>query len=367
MSDRPDEPETLTDVPLPRAEAPAAPPRLLTDPRFLLLVAGDGFAGLGRWAFFLAAVGDATYVLHVSPARVALLLGVFSLALILASPLYGLLADRRSAKWLLVVTTAATVPVPLIALRTDSYAWLLVASALFGALHAAVQPARGALVPRLVHADRLVAANGMISGALAAQLVIGPALAALLVRLLGRDAPYIVTLGGAALAAIAYLFVPDRRAATSGRAAFLAEIAAGFREGWRKIELRRLFFLAIAVWFLIGVLISLEPAYIREELGRGQVFLGVVWAVYGGGEVVGAIGLARLRRAAGREPQLVAGGLLLAALGFLVYVSVRSPVAVLAGNVVFGIGFPLFTATSQALIQRIAVAPGRVSAAFSMT
>ena len=357
---------TAVEVPLPHASAPDRPPRLLTNRPFLWLVMTDGAAGLGRWAFFLAVVGDATFRLHASPAQVALLLATFSVPYILVSPLLGVAADRWSAKWLLFLTGAGSAAVPLIPLRTDTLAPLFVAAGLYGVMHAGLFPSRGALVPRLVPRDRLVQANGMISAALAVQLVIGPSLAATLVRLLGHDAPYLVTMAAAAVSMLFALAVPDRRAAATSTSAF-GDVGAGFREGWRTRALRRLFFLGIAVWFLIGILISLEPAYLRSVLGQGQVFLGVVWAVYGGGEVIGSLALARLRRGAGREPVLVAMGLLLAAVGFLIYVSIPLPVAVISGNVVFGIGFPFFTATSQALIQRLATYPGQVSAAFSMT
>jgi predicted MFS family arabinose efflux permease len=359
-------PEAHVEVPLPHAGAPSDPPRLLTNRPFLWLVLADGTAGLGRWALFLAVVGDATFRLQATPGQVALVLASFSLPYILVSPLHGALADRWSAKWLFTLTTAGSAAAATIPLRTDSLASLYVAAALFGALNAAEIPSRGALIPRLVPAERLVQANGMVSAALAVQLIIGPTLAAVLVRFLGPDAPYLVTVGAAGAGAMLALLVPDRRAGGAPGGSAFGNVVAGFREGWGTEELRRLFLLAVAVWFLIGVLISLEPAYLREELGRGQVFLGAVWAVYGAGEVLGSIALARVRRGTGREPTLVALGLLLAAAGFLIYVSVRSPVAVIVGNVVFGVGFPFFTATSQALIQRLARFPGQVSAAFSM-
>jgi predicted MFS family arabinose efflux permease len=360
--------EAPLEVPLPHAEGPSATPRLLTNRPFLWLVAGDSFATLGRWAFFLAAVGDAAYRLDASPAEVGLLLASFSLPLIVASPLYGAAADRWSPKLLLVFTVAASLGPPLIAIRANSLAWLFGATTIYGLLHGAVLPSRGALVPRLVRSDQLVRANGMISAAFSAQLVVGPALAGLLVRLGGPHAPYLVTVGASALAFVAYLPVPDRRKqhADGPRQAIFADVSLGFREGWRHPALRNLFGISVSIWFLIGLLIALEPLYIKDDVGGGQDFLGLVWAVYGAGEVVGSVLLARVRRGTGREPSLVAFGLLLASVGFILYVSVASPIAVIAGNVVFGIGFPFYTATSNALIQRVARHPGKVTAAFSM-
>lgn len=367
--DEPDRSEEAHfEVPLPHAEGPSATPRLLTNRPFLWLVAGDSFATLGRWAFFLASVGDAAFRLDASPAQVGMLLASFSLPLIVVSPLYGAAADRWSPKLLLVFTVAASLVPPLIATRANSLAWLFGATTLYGLLHGAVMPSRGALVPRLVRADQLVRANGMISAAFSAQLVVGPALAALLVRLGGPHAPYFVTVGASALAFLAYLAVPDRRKSDAGvaRQAIFAGVSSGFREGWRTPALRNLFGISVSIWFLIGLLIALEPLYVKDVVGRGQDFLGLIWAVYGAGEVVGSVLLARVKRGAGREPSLVAFGLLLASVGFILYVSVAAPLAVISGNLVFGIGFPFYTATSNALIQRVARHPGKVTAAFSM-
>lgn len=127
-----------------------------------------------------------------------------------------------------------------------------------------------------------------------------------------------------------------------------------------------MFILDICVWFLVGQLITLEPTYIKADLGLGQDFLGLVWTVYGVGELIGSLILTRVRQGAGRELVFAARGLLLAGVGFLAYVSVAAGGAAIVANIVFGIGFPFFVASSNALIQRVASAPGKVSAAFSM-
>jgi MFS family permease len=361
------ESDVLLEVPLPHASAPSQEPRLLTNRPFLWLVLGDSFAQLGRWGFFLAVLADATYRFDATPAQVSLVIGLFSLPLILVSPLYGALADRSSAKWLLVVTSFASIAVPLVVLSSTSMAWLYAGSALYGAIHAAELPARGAMVPRLVPKDRLVQANGMLSGALAVQMIIGPGVAALLARLGGPTTPYYVTLVAAVVAGASYLLVPDRRRAEpSARRGMFADVAAGLRESWRSPGLRTLLFLDVSVWFLIGLLISLEPSYIRRELGLGEDFLGLVWSTYGLGELIGAVLLTRVRRGSGRELVFASRGLLLAAGGFLVYVTVVVPWTVIVANVVFGIGFPFFTASASAMIQRVARHPGKVTAAFSM-
>jgi Na+/melibiose symporter-like transporter len=366
---REDREDVAFDVPLPRG-GPPNPPHLLTKNRpFLWLVLGDSFAQLARWGFFLAVIGDATYRLDANAAQVALLIGAYSLPLIIVSPLYGAIADRWSAKWLLVIISLAALPLPLIAFSTDSLSWLYLTAVLYGVVFAATMPARGALIPRLVAGDQLVRANGMISAVGSVQMIIGPGVAALLASTGGPQAPYFVTLVATGAAALIILFrVPDRRAERSEREddPIFANVGAGFREIRGERSLRRMFVLDICVWFLVGQLIALEPSYIKGTLGLGQSFLGLVWTVYGVGELIGSLLLTRVRRGAGRELVFAARGLLLAGVGFLVYIAVAIGASALVANVVFGIGFPFFIASSNALIQRVARAPGKVSAAFSM-
>lgn len=358
------------EVPLPRGGGPAAPPYLLTKNRqFLWLVLGDSFAQLARWGFFLVVIGDATYRLDANAAQVAVLIGSYSVPLILVSPLYGAIADRWSAKWLLVIISFAALPLPLIALTTHSLGWLYATAMLYGLAFAANMPARGAMVPRLVPRDELVRANGMISAVGSVQMIIGPGFAALLAATGGPQTPYFVTLVATGVAALIFLFrVPDRRAEStgSGHGRIFGDIGEGFREAWREGSLHRLLLLDVCVWFLIGQLITLEPTYIKADLGLGQDFLGLVWTVYGVGELIGALLLTRVRRGAGRELVFATRGLLLAGIGFLVYVAVAIGASALVANIVFGIGFSFFVASANALIQRVARAPGRVTAAFSI-
>ena len=359
--------DVTLEVPLPRGGVSGKPPRLLANRPFLWLVLGDAFAQLGRWAFFLAVLGDATFRLQATSSEVALIIGFFSAPLILVSPLYGAIADRHSAKRLLVATSAGAVAVPLIALTTSSIGWLYAASALYGLLHASETPSRGAMVPRLVPKERLIEANGTIAAALSVQMVLGPAIAALLTGIGGPRAPYFVTVVAAAGATASYLLMPDRRREEAGpRVGMFSEVLRGMREAWRSASLRRMLVIDISVWFLIGMLISLEPIYIKRDLGLDQAFLGILWSTYGLGELIGSLLLTRVRGGAGKELTFAARGLLMAAVGFLLYVSIPVGAAALGANLLFGIGFPFFTGSAHALIQRVAHFPGRVTGAFSM-
>ena len=343
------------------------PPRLLAIRPFLWLVLGEMLANIGLWSFFVATEGEAVFRFDATPAQLGIMLSAYSLAFIPAAPAFGLLADRWSPKRLILIAHGSAIVVLFVASRAPSIPWLMLAMGLFGLAESVVWPARGALVPLLVDQDRLVQANGMMGVAWQVPLVIGPALAALAVRTLGSDGPYYVGMTAVALSIPLYMLIPDRRKERGGKLEpFFADLAGGFREGWRTPVLRALIVRAMAAYLLLGVVITLEPLYIKDVLEQGQDFLGVMFSVTGAGAVLGSLALAGLKHGVGREHLLVALGLTGGGVGYLLYIGTSSPTICLVGAFVFGFGFTFFSSPGQALIQRVAAHPGKVTSVYSM-
>jgi len=223
------------------------------------------------------------------------------------------------------------------------------------------------MVPLLVDEDRLVQANGMMGVAWQVPLVIGPALAAVVVRILGPDAPYYMAMAAVALAIPLYLLIPDRRKGhPDKRERFFADLATGFREALRTPILRSLIVRAVLAYLLLGMVITLEALYVRETLGRGQDFLGVIFSVTGAGAVLGSATLVALKHGVGREHLLMAIGLTGGGIGYVLYIGTSSPLVSLIGSFLFGAGFTFFSSPGQALIQRVAAHPGKVTAVYAM-
>jgi predicted MFS family arabinose efflux permease len=364
--ERPVPEEVLLEVPRPHPDS-GRPPRLLAIRPFLWLVLGEGLANIGLWAFFVAVEGEAVFRFGATPGELGTLIASYSLTFIAASTTFGLVADRWSPKRLLVLAQAGAVVFLFIASRATSLEWLYAASALFGLAEAAVFPARGALVPLLVDEDRLVQANGMMGVAWQVPLVIGPALAAVVVRTIGPDGPYYLAMAAVALSLPLYGLVPDRRRERGEDAeTFVADLVGGFREAWRTPVLRSLILLATGAYLLLGVVITLETLYVKDVLGRDLDFLGLAWSLTGAGAALGSLGLVALRHGVGREHVLVALGLLAGGIGYLAYIGTDSAVVCLVGGFVFGAGFTFFSSPSQALIQRVAAQPGKVTAVYAM-
>jgi predicted MFS family arabinose efflux permease len=363
---RPVAEERFADVPRPRPDAPPLP-RLLTIRPFLWLVLGEGLANLGLWAFFIAVEGEAAFRFGATPSEFGILLSAYSLVFLITSPGFGVLADRWSPRALLLLANGGATAFLLIALLAPSLPWLYLSAALFGLTQAVVWPARGALVPLVVDEHRLVQANGMMSLASWIPMIAGPAIAGVVVRAWGSDAPYLVAMASIVLSLPLFAAIPDRRKdRPEEREPFLAELAGGIREGWETPILRAMIVRAGIAYALLGLVSTLETLYIREVLHRGQDFLAFVWAVAGVGAALGAAALARVRQGAGREHSLIALGLTLGGVGYVLYVGTSLPVISSIGSFLFAAGFALFSSPAQALIQRVAAQPGKVTSVYAM-
>jgi predicted MFS family arabinose efflux permease len=358
--------EVLLETPRPHPDS-GSPPRLLAIRPFLWLVLGEGLANIGLWSFFVATEGEAAFRFAATPSQFGILISSYSVVFIAASPAFGLLADRWSPKRMLLLAHGSAIAFLFLALRAPSLQWLYAATALFGLAEAVVWPARGALVPRLVSEDRLVQANGMMGLAWQIPLVIGPGLAGVVVGGFGSDAPYLMAMAAVALALPFFAAIPDRRRAMAGeRDRILADLSMGFREAWGTPVLRALVIQAMAAYLLLGMAITLETLYVKDVLGRSQDFLGLVWSLTGAGAALGSAALAALRQGVGREHLLIALGLLGGGIGYLLYVGTSVPLVSLVGGFLFGAGFTFVSSPGQALIQRVAANPGKVTSVYAM-
>ncbi len=364
--DRPVHEELLLEVPRPHPDS-GRPPRLLAIRPFLWLVLGEMLANVGLWAFFVASEGEAVFRFDATPTQLGILISSYSVTFVASSPALGLVADRWSPKRLIMLAHAGAFVFLFLASRAPSLPWLYGATALFGLAEAVVWPARGALVPLLVEERRLVQANGMMGVAWQVPLVIGPALAALAVRVLGSDGPYYLAMVAVALSLPLYALIPDRRKpGREERERFVADLVTGFREGLRTPAIRAVIVRAVVAYLLLGMVITLETLYIKENLGRGQDFLGVAFSVTGAGAVLGSLVLVALKHGVGREHVLMAVGLSGGGVGYVLYIGTSSAVISLVGAFLFGAGFTFFSSPGQALIQRVAAHPGKVTSVYAM-
>ena len=337
-------------------------------------LAGANLAAQSAEQISLAAVPlVAVLALGAGPGEIGLLATAQSLPFLLLSIPLGVVADRSSRQRLMVTAEL---------LRALSLAALLIA-ALAGQLSIALLALLGfigasgtvgfsiaapALVPSLVPAEALGAANGRLELARSAAFAAGPALAGALVSWAGAPAAFVlaVMLSASAVALLWRLPEPVR-AAVPQRHPWL-EITEGARLVWRHELLRPILLTAVAwniAWFV------LQAAYVPHAvraLGLSAGEVGATLAAYGIGMVLGALAAPRVLRALAFGHAIVLGPAVSVLAASTMLATLWWPSGGLAGAAffLFGLGPIIWTISSTTLRQTVTPGAmlGRVSAIF---
>ncbi|MGP4016000.1 MFS transporter [Saccharopolyspora sp. 5N708] len=224
-----------------------------------------------------------------------------AVALLVLSPLGGVLADRLDRRRLLqwtqgiaLVVSAALAAVTFAGVATT---WMVATSALLATAAATFdQPARQALIPALVPRDRLVDAFALLNPSRELAVLVGPALAGVLIAVWGPGAVYVfdAVTYAAMVVMLAMIkippLIPDKPH---------APILASLREGAAYVRGRPL------IWQLMGLDLAatvfgayrvLLPAFALDVLHAGPTGYGLLSAAPSAGALIGSVLVFRLVR-----------------------------------------------------------------------
>jgi MFS family permease len=291
---------------------------------FRLLWVGQGVSLLGDQ---FQAVALAWLVLSLTGSGLAL--GLVFVASAIPRAIFilvgGALADRFEPRRLLLfsdIVRGLTVGVMTVLVVTDSIEiWhLIVMGVLFGTVDALFFPALNTIVPSLVETDRLEAANAIVQGTSQLTGLIGPALAGVLVAVVGTGAAFAIDTASFAVAALCLAAIRPRprtvlapAAPTSdapAKPSLWGEIRAGVRYAMSDPAIATLLILSAALNLAFSGPIAVGlPWLASERFGGDAALFGLMIAGFGAGAVIGAI-------AAGSLPRPRRTGRLLMAVGF---------------------------------------------------
>ncbi|MFE5404283.1 MFS transporter [Streptomyces sp. NPDC056580] len=291
-------------------------------------------------------------VTHGGAASLSLLGLCYTAPILVGGVLGGAVVDRFSRRALLIVDSlcrgVAMGAVPLLALSGLFHLWQLYAAAavcgLFKILPIAITPA---VVPELVPQDRLATGTALETIAQGVASLTGPAIGGALIPLLGAQA--VLVLDAATFLAFP-LFVlrmdhrlprPSGTADERSRSSWVPVVRLVLRD-------RALLVITIAFSALntaAGMLMVMQPWLAHDRLRDGAGVLGLLVAGLAAAELLGSFAGGTLNASA--RPMLRIGACqLLAGTGLLLFLGGHLP-AILAGQLVFGVGSALATVSSQ--------------------
>ena len=276
------------------------------------LLASSMLFSLFATGVWLVAIVWQVIELGGGPTQLSLVAAAGSAGLLLSVLAGGVAADRLPRRRVLVavetVRIASAAAAAALALTGTLALWhLAVVAFLLGTADAFYYPSASAILPSLLPADELLAANG-VEGTLrpVAMQAAGPAVAGLVVGALVPAAGLLAAAIGFCLAlppllAMRRTPVIDRSPAAAdgsdgARSSVLADVREGFayllRTGWLFATLA---FSSLYVLVVIGPIEVLLPFAVRDQTGGGPSDYALVLGAFGIGSAVGSIATSSIR------------------------------------------------------------------------
>ena len=357
------------------------------DPRFAFLLLGQSVNAVGSWASAIVLWGFAAYRFNAGPEAISVTVVCWSVLPAVLSPFTGTLADRFGPRPMLVAGYLAAAAAALAMAVAGSLFFLDAMAVVYGAARSLSGPASGALPPRVVESDDLLAANSLLGVTNSIGQVAGPVVASVLLATVGFRAAFVADAGtylaGAAVLLPLPVFpvlsepVPGGPGSHAGtRRPRLRTAAAGAVAVARDPVLRRVVLARLGVTFTSGAFLVVEPLYARHVLGRPPSQFALFEAVIGIGAIVTGLIIPRVRRrlsgTRARTKTLAAGAIGYGLAAALFTGTTWVPAAYL-GAFLWGVNGTIFYTAAVTTLQRAAPAGtlgqvmGVVSAAESAT
>ncbi len=299
--------------------------------------------------------GFAAYRFNASAQAISVLIVCWAAPSVVLSPIMGVYVDRLGAQRVLVLGYVAGTATALGMAASGSLVQLDVATVVYGTTRALAGPAAGALPPRVVGADELLAANSLLGAARRSGQILGPLAASATLALSGFRAAFVLDaitylIGAAVVAPLPLLPLLARP-----RLSWRNELGEGLAVVRRRPMLQIILVLGFAVTFSSGAFLVVEALYARDVLHRPPSQFALFEAAAGTGAILAGFVLSRLRTQSRglRHLSFAAIGYALAACLFIGTSSV--PVAYV-GAFTWGITAAVFSALSVTALQHLSPA-----------
>jgi MFS family permease len=339
---------------------------LRLEPRTRPFFAAHLQSSLGNGAAYVGLLLLA-YERFESPWAISLVLLADLLPAVVLGPIFGAAVDRWSRRGCAVAADLARAGAFAGLALVDSFAATVAFAAVAGAGTGLFRPAVLAALPSLVSPARLAAATSLYSAIASADILLGPALGALVLLV---AAPEALMAGNAAtfLVSAAILgrtrFGPRAgRGADEVPASLLAEARAGLGAVVRMRGVRAVIGASSGVLLFAGLFNVAELPFARDELGAGDAEFSLLVAAFGIGIASGSLAGGRARDPAELRRRFLAG-LLLVGLGFAGSAAAPVYASALVTFFAAGVGNGLVVVHERLLIQ-LSVADGLLGRVFA--
>ncbi|MFC7321642.1 MFS transporter [Halobacillus campisalis] len=246
--------------------------------------------------------------------------------------------------------------------------WVLaVNAAFFGGCGGLFEPARDALLPKVVQVEQLTRANSVLQGSIQIALFTGPLLTGVLINFFSYS--FVLFMIGLLLcfSGVSVLFIKKRSEAQEKKAeeSFKFQLREGFTYTWQSPLLRALFIITIIVnLFLSGPLLMGLPIFVESVLNGSSVDFSIVQGGFTFGMILGSvvIGMMNIQRKRGAYALYL---IALQGLGMLLFSQAASIVIAVGIIVLIGMLNPAVNIPLISMVQSFAE-PSKVGRVMSL-
>lgn len=271
---------------------------------FRLLWIGEGVSMLGDH-FYMIALPWLVLQLTGDSLAMGTVLALSAIPRALFMLVGGALTDRFSPRSLMLASNA--IRFVLVSLLTGLVfanrveMWMLYTLAvLFGVADAFFYPAQSSMVPQLVQKDHLQIANSLVQGTMMLTMLLGPALAGLLIATLGDGHSESANMQGiaaafgldaltflASLITLIFIKIPQNETHEASEN-ILGAIRSGLNFVWNDVPLRAFFGVVAAITFFFNGPFNIGiPLLADTRFPEGAVAYGTILSAWGAGSLVG--------------------------------------------------------------------------------
>jgi MFS family permease len=359
--------QVLNRIPVRRRSSPLMAPSpdagrvshsLRAYPAFRLLLWGTLATNSAFWMYQVC-VGWLALQLMDSPLFVGLTGFAGGIPLLVVSLPAGVMIDRYNRRTVLLMAQFAVMALAgvfAVLVGTGAIApWsTLVLVAAYGTAMSFIFPTRTTIVTMLVERKDLANAVALNAAAQNACRVTGPALAGVLIAVIGVAGTFAVAALLQILALAATLRLPPSTPVGSARGGSVwASLTLGLRIVARDAFLSSMILLAVATNVLVMPYITMMPVFARDELAIGSTGLGLLLASTGLGTVAGALAVAASRRLGSWSQAQVVTAATFAALVLVFALTRNLPLAVVLLFAAGGMSAAFMAITQTALQLRV--------------
>jgi MFS family permease len=286
----------------------------------------------------------------------------------------GVIADRMDRKVVMVAANIlrALLVLPILLISSLNQIWILyLAAAGLALVGVSFYPARNASLPKIVPEKSLVTANGLLQGSTIVAMVVGPALAGVVIEIwfpsaiLIDSATFLVSALAIGLMAIPKRDLEGTMALDDG--AVWEDIKAGLSFIYESQVLRRVLAVTGVATLGVAAVILLAIPHLKAELGAGGLEYGFTMSVLGLGSLLGSVMVTRFSHRLSTST-LVGGMLVLAGVAIVAFAYAPSYLVVLGSVVIIGMCLVVARGTLNTITQTLAPDDirGRVQSAVNM-